>query len=332
MLGPIIAWALAGPVQLDWSAPPQCPTRAAVQARVDGYLGDAPSELAVRVEATVTEHGDGWSLTLVTVDPQGRSRTRVVEDSDCEGLAEVTAVLSALAVAPKEPEVVTDPELETGSEPSGEETVPEAPRVTAPAPESEPVAPAVQPRVSLREPPSTPSKDARGSLRVGVRASGGLGMGWLPVGGDLGFATMVGRNGWAAELEVLLGLPRRVRLAEFGARGADLLGWAIAGRGCGVVTLARRLELPLCVGLEGGQVRGSPVGLDDPADAAPTWLAALLSPSLRLSAHRRIALWLMPEFQLGVVRPEFHTNAQRIQIFAASVASGRFRAGLEFTF
>lgn len=314
--------ASIGPVELDWSAPSACPTAAAVEARIDEYVGESPSDVSVRVEATVIEIADGWSLTLETTDDEGRSQQRVVEDPDCDALAEVTAVLTALAVDK------STAEHDQAPPPEPEPALPPAPVERPSAPEREPAPPRS----------SKPARDVvapiptREPLRFGVRVAGGFALGWMPAGGDVGLAFTLGRRRWAVEAEALLGAPREVRLSEFEGIGVDLLGWTAAARGCGVLSLGTTVDLPLCAGVEAGQVRGTPVGLDNATAAAPTWVAALASPSLRLSVHRRIALWFMPELQIGLLRPDLHTNDERVDLFASSTASGRIRAGIEFVF
>ncbi|MGH1345850.1 MAG: hypothetical protein ACRBN8_30075 [Nannocystales bacterium] len=333
MLGSVIAMVsvLADPVDFHWNAPDQCPSEPNVRARVQRYLGDADPPQSVRAQADVTARpGGGWQLVLTTIDTHGDSQTREFEDADCEGLAETAAVLTALAV---DPDVETEaPEVEAEAEPAPAPAPEVEPPVdAADEPEPEPVA------VPRSEPLETPPdfvvrSGPTASLRYGLRLSGGVGIGWLPVGGDLGIAATIGRRWWAAELEGLVGLPRSARLDRSPSSGADLLGWSVAGRACGVLPLTSWLALPLCAGLEGGQVRAASVGLDDGSDAALPWIAVLVSPSLRAAVHPRVSVWLMPELQLGVKRPDFHATAERDEVFAPSLASVRVRAGVELVF
>ena len=318
----LFAGALTGPVELDWSAPPQCPTSAAVEARIESYVEDVPPDVSVRVEATVTESAEGWSLTLETTDDEGRSQQRVVSDPDCEALAEVTAVLTALAIDK------STEEREQAPPPQPEPALPAAPEETF-RPEDAPTPPPVAEPPEDRPSPQAPAPDP---LRLGVRVAGGFGLGWMPPGGDVGLAFTLGRARWGLEAEALLGAPRQVRLASLDGIGVDLLGWTAAVRGCGVVGLGTKVDLPLCGGVEAGQLRGDPVGLENATTAAPTWVALLVSPALRLAVHRRIALWFMPELQVGVLRPDLHTNDGEVELFASSIASGRVRAGVELVF
>ncbi|MBV1858098.1 MAG: hypothetical protein KUG77_06770 [Nannocystaceae bacterium] len=319
----VIASVLVAPARLGWNAPGQCPSEADVRARVERYLGDAVEQDSVPAQADVTEREEGgWLLVLTTTDASGTVQTREIEDADCEGLAETAAVLTALAVAPQV-DVVAEPE-------PAAEPVTEVPPVPAQEPE---------PEVETSEPPPREPIEAplriskrRVPLRYGLRLGGGIGIGWLPLGGDVGLAGTIGGRWWAAELEGLFGVPRSVRLGTSPDVGADLLGWSVAGRGCGVLPLTSWLALPLCVGLEGGQVRATSVGLEDSDNAALPWVAGLASASLRAQLHPRLALWLMPELQVGIRRPQFYADGGELDVFAASLASGRARAGLEFVF
>ena len=326
MLGTAIAIAsvLAAPVEFRWNAPSECPSEQDVQGRVERYLSDVAGPEGVRVEADVTERDGGrWLLELTTIDASGAESTREIEDTDCEGLAETAAVLTALAVSPQ---ADVAPAAEPAAAPVIEASLP-------PATEPEPETPPEPASAPLRPPPDVaPRRSSRTPLRYGVRVGGGIGFGWLPVGGDLGLAATLGGRRWAAELEGFIGLPRRVRLGRSPDSGANLLGWSVAGRGCGVLPLTDWLALPLCAGLEAGQVRASPVGLDNDADAALPWVAALASASLRAEVHPRVSLWLMPELQVGLRRPVFSASDEQDEVFAASPASGRVRAGVELVF
>lgn len=327
MLGTSIAIAcvLADPVELRWNAPAECPTQDDVRGRVERYIGAASEQDGVQVEAEVTEQdGGAWLLELTTTDASGDVQTRVIEDADCEGLAETAAVLTALAVFSKtEADIAPEPEAASEPEGSSQASNPDPAPETAPKPPSKPPEP--PPEVLRRTPSRTP-------LRYGVRLGGGIGFGWLPLGADLGLAGTVGGRGWSAELEVLFGVPRSVRIERSEAAGADLLGWSVAGRGCGVVPMGPWLALPVCGGVEAGQVRAKSVGLDNGDDAALPWVAGLVSTSLRVAVHPRVALWLMPEMLIGARRPTFHATEKRDEIFVSAVASGRVRAGLELVF
>ena len=265
---------LGAPVELRWTAPPQCPSQAEVRARVDHYLGAEASSDPVVVDAEVIDVGEeGWRLTLTTTDEDG-SLTRTVVDTDCDGLAETTAVLTALAVSPNGPESEPVPPREPVP-------LPEPSVVLVPPPESEPE-PVPSEVAAEPEPPVDrgSSPRPRTPLRWGVRAAAGVGLGWLPVGADVGLAVSLGARRWAVEVEGMLGTPRDARLDRLPTVGADLLGWSVAGRGCGVLSVARWLDAPLCAGIEGGLVQASPVGLEDSTDAARPWVAVLVSPSL----------------------------------------------------
>ena len=328
VLGTIAATLLVfgAPVELRWTAPPACPSEADVQARVEHYLqGQAPTKPVV-VEAEVVDAGaQGWRLS-VTVGGEAGLGTRTVVDLDCEGLAETTAVLTALAIAPQVP----DPEPTADSTP---EPIVHPEPEAEPKPEPEPVAQPHAPSAVVQpQEPHPPSAPRRAPLRWGLRASAGLGVGWLPIGADAGVALTVGRSAWSAEVEAMLGLPREVRLEREPSVGADLLAWSVAARGCGVLTATRWLQIPLCAGVEGGLVHASPHGLQDANSAARPWLAGLVSPSLRAQVHRRVALWLQPELQLGAVRPGFHASDGRDRLFEGSIASGRARVGVEWVF
>ncbi len=329
-----IGWVLGAPVDLRWTAPSECPSEHDVRARTGRYLRDAADgDTTVVVEAEVVEQGpSGWLLTLTTTDGEGDVQTRSVVDADCDGLAETTAVLTALAVSPD-----ASVELPPEPEPPEPELPPEPEPELPPEPEPQPIdpeQPGPSPPALRADAPRAPDRrrSPASAWRSGLRIAGGGSWGWLPIGGEVGVAVTLGRRGWAAELEALVGVPRGVRLPRSPGAGANLLAWSVVGRGCGVVPLNPWLALPLCGGVEAGQVRATSVGLDNAVDAALPWVAAVASVSLRADVHPRVSIWVMPELQLGALRPRFHATADRDQVFAASLVSGRVRAGIEFVF
>lgn len=83
---------------LSWSAPPGCPTRDAVQARVDALLGGQSSSSTVagaRANGQVERTGNGYRLLLRMGPGEGQS-SRVIDAGTCEELAGAAAIAIAL--------------------------------------------------------------------------------------------------------------------------------------------------------------------------------------------------------------------------------------------
>jgi len=100
----LLAWMLAAgwttpaganQVELTWSAPPQCPDREWVLARVN-LPDESPNRLSAH--AVIVKQGDGYVLDLSTKQ-QGEEGKRTLTAQECEELAEVAAALLSLALA-----------------------------------------------------------------------------------------------------------------------------------------------------------------------------------------------------------------------------------------
>src|SRR4051812_1082411 len=71
---------------LEWSAPPECPDRKNVVARVESLIGDSDaSGQRVEARAVVTRSGPRYRLDLVVRGPKTSKRT--LDGEDCEKLA-----------------------------------------------------------------------------------------------------------------------------------------------------------------------------------------------------------------------------------------------------
>ena len=95
------AW-LAASLQLTWEAPAQCPTKAEIDARIVQLLSPEILERAppLTVRAHVEALADSeWVLELEIKTVAGL-RSRTVESPDCTSLADLTALVVALAVDP----------------------------------------------------------------------------------------------------------------------------------------------------------------------------------------------------------------------------------------
>ncbi|MCY1063464.1 hypothetical protein OV090_01745 [Nannocystis sp. RBIL2] len=165
----------------------------------------------------------------------------------------------------------------------------------------------------LGSPADDPALDApapaaltpRPPVRAAVRLAGGGEIGGIPAFSPAaGLALGLFRGPWRVELAGTyaaraLAYPEP---AEVGARVRVATG---AVRGCGVPRW-RRLEFPVCAGLELGYVHAVARGVADPRPAGDLWLAAQLSPGLAWAPTRVLALTLGLDILVALRRPGFH--------------------------
>lgn len=84
---------------LHWSPPPECPPKSHITGRIDDWLGGAPKNDNLRVEAALHWNEERWEV-VVNVAFDGHTGTRAVAVTDCSEAAEFVAVAVVLAIDP----------------------------------------------------------------------------------------------------------------------------------------------------------------------------------------------------------------------------------------
>lgn len=325
-----LSWATAGA-----SA---CPTRAQLLERIDaqgvgGPIGDWVPErheqAALAVEVEVLLEGDRWRARLSLIDADGRSE-RSFTAASCAALADATALIVAVtldpvAVASTHASVRSSSERAPEPEPAAK---PEPAVEPKPAIEADPPSerePASDVAIASSSADADPEPNWPEDLRVGFSLHGGAG--WGPV------ATVAGQFGgrvallgprWRAELGGRWATPRR--LESNGAAGI-FDAWVIEVRGCFVPT-ARKLEFPLCPGIELGSVRGrGDAPTSDPDEASFLWVAPGLSQGLSWVPVERFAIGLELGLLVPLTRGDFVVGESTIA--SLPLVGGRALATLE---
>lgn len=313
---------------LEWSAPPSCPDREAVLARVDALVpgerprGSSPAARGTMVaRGKVVEHADRWSLELSV---GGESRR--MQAGECETLVDVTALvvaieLDSLATIAALP--VTRPVTPSPVMPSPVAAVPPVPSVdTSEARPARP--PAVAPLRAPR-PPTWPSRSRAPGLALGLHT--GVGVGGLPspsplLGGSVvlawpRFRVMALAESW----------PRQVALYPNQAIGAAL-GLGAAGlRACPVLH-SGRVEVPLCAGTWVGGLRGEGRGVERSRAVTDVWAAVELEPGVAFAPRPMVALRLGVA-GLATVRRPAYLLGERPVLYRAPAAGARITLALE---
>ncbi|MFY0532632.1 hypothetical protein [Nannocystis pusilla] len=111
------------------------------------------------------------------------------------------------------------------------------------------------------------------------------------------------------------------------ARVGVVARWALGVRGCGRF-LPGSLEIPVCLGLEGGQLLAEGAGITvDRRQARPPWFAVLLGLGLVWSPHPRIGLGVRTDFVIAPLRAQFTVSDELV--FITQPVGVRFGGGLE---
>lgn len=356
-MGPIalaLAAALfAQDLEVRWRGDPRCP-EADFQGSLARYLAGASERRAVEVSAEVRREGEaGWSATLVLTTAEGRS-TRALRGRSCAEVSDAAAFVTAVVV---DPGVLTRPEpgaivpapegveLPQEAEADGEAATVEAGQSREMSPGTGEADPLGDPAPSQQEaravePPGpltgagsadmSPEPEPEPGLRGFVRVTGGLeALGMPRVGPTVGLAggLLIRRRG-RVELTGLYRAPTTQYTAIDPSAGARVRMWAVGARGCWVPE-ARRVEVPLCGGLEVGQALGEGVGYAGARSDRFVWAAALLGPALAWAPRPWLALWLGADLAVPLRRGSFGA-AGLGTIFAIAPVSLRAALGLEF--
>lgn len=237
------------PVELQWRAPDECPPSANVRDQITRFVADGAQTGTVdrvKVDAVIVKSGDRYVLELDLQLPTGALHKRIEADK-CEVLASATALVMA---------VMLDPTAVV-------ETV-DKPEAPPPIPETAPPKPAPTP------PPPVPKKRrVQGIVRV--LAAGSFGA--LPRFGGAFGGSIGARIGRARVEATAFGeLPQRATQSQQRDAGAELDLWTVGARGC-FAPAVKRVDFPLCAGVEGGQMRARGFGLQLQRRAAAPWLA-----------------------------------------------------------
>ncbi len=274
-------------------------------------------------------HDAGLRLTLRT-DFRGRVERREFVAPSCDELSEAAAILLAVALEPElsgahpigPPAVPASPK----HEPAGEPTPPTL--VGSSTPESTPteIEPLDEPAVpesspAPRDDPSPEPTRDRPSVRLRLGAAAEAGS--LPkiTGGP----------------RLAIGLSwHRTRLELHGGYLAPTLGdtenpvvryqaGVVGLRGCRRPRI-RRVEFPLCGGLEGGAIRASPLGPTHTRTRHGPWLGPLASMGVA-ARWGRVGTWASMEAVIPLLSGEFLLDGE--VAFRRSPVSGRLVFGLE---
>lgn len=350
---------------LEWSVPPGCPSRPAVEAAASALLGrplagapDLPPGARIEARGVVAREPGGFRLDLEVRSPAGLDR-RTLRDRRCDVLGESAALILATAVDPSlspagppptlppepsgtwpiepvpsttsevAPPVEPPPALTRGPDPVAPDPLAAPAPLAAPDPLAAPAAtPATPPPgpVPSRVPPSWPATQA--SLRLaGVFDHGSL------TGPTGGFDLAAGLLRRVLRVELHLGFlaPRELRLDPSRPAGVRLSLWTASIRACGVARLERRVGLATCAAVEAGALVGSAFGVANARTRAQPWLAAAIGPELMLALRPRLALALALDAVLPALRAPFTLAGQGI-VFAGHPAAFRALAGVRLRF
>lgn len=290
-------------LSLSWSAPSECPQRAAALALVADYLGiaklatESPAARVLTANAVIRRRERGWELKLET-NLDGEPGERTLSAATCADAAGAGALVLAFAIDP-------GAALRHGA------AKPSTPPAAAPAP-----------AVEAKAPP-TPEATVIGAA-AGVRGDWG-GLPRSSVG--VALSLVVERGAWSGVLSASAFAERsQATRAEPGAGGRIFL-MSLAAAPCVALPRAKAFGLHVCLPVEVQRLRATGYGVDHPSTATrfELVLGAEVAPGVHLTRHLELILPL--RLGVAVLRPEFYLEGVD-SVFRASALQGRAGVGL----
>ncbi|MFV8755210.1 hypothetical protein ACNOYE_32070 [Nannocystaceae bacterium ST9] len=296
-------------VSLGWNSPIGCPTREQALSELRELLPNASEgpEAELRVEIAIAGQPEQrFVAELRFVGARGVDERSIVGAS-CEVVASAALLVVAVTIDP----IATVEQIEARTAEVEPEPSPRPEPAVSPEsvePDEQPLA-FVDPRESgeslhLEPEPEPATRPTRARVALGVLGGGG----WGPLragSGSLAIELGVFGPWWRWELRGSSVLPRA--LDTDAGRRARYDAWLIATRGCLVPPLAQaRVELPVCLGLEAGVLRGRGIGsTPNPRGASQPWAAARIGAGLRWVPRPRFALGFEIDLLAALLRGGF---------------------------
>jgi len=313
--------ASAQPLDLAWTAPPECPQAAAAEARVLRLVGtDAVGSVAASV--SLRQRGENrWSATL-----ELGGATRELEGESCDSVADAAIVILAMAI---DPEAAASSQSVAVAVPVPVPEPPTAPVAAAPEPPSPRPAPAAGANANQRSPGDTvdvaPVSLPTAELAPWGASLRGLGeWGMLPapsVGGAVAVHAAWG-GGNLAELSALALLPRD-EVVEGGTSGGEFSWFALQ------LTACRRLARPafVCGGFEAGRLSGTGFGTREVRTQHTFWAAPGLELRFAPALGGSLALEASAGLFIALRKPEFALDGVGV-VHQPGPVSGRVELGI----
>jgi hypothetical protein len=302
-------------LQLDWSVPAVCPSEDDLRARLRDRLPAVDQPLSagmapLEVTAAITAAEQGFEARIDLRNREGAGE-RTLSSRDCSLLTDAIVLVIAVTLDPVTT-AARSPRVATAEEEQPDDEAPPDAGAADPV-----VAPVGDPADDDREVSiGSGSGDAATSfqtrLQLGLRILGGGGFG--PT--NTGYASLAGSfaligDRWRVAIDGRWAVRRSV--VRDGGVGGQFDAWLVGAVGCYVPGRAK-LELPVCAGVEAGQVRGQGIQTLPVVDeAAFPHVALRLAPGVTWVPIDRLAIGFDLELAAPLTRGEFVVDAIVVQ-------------------
>jgi hypothetical protein len=325
---------VADAIELHWDAPTACPGADRVREHARRRMGAADTSAVVARGTVRSIDASTWILEL-TLEGEAGDEHREIRAASCEALAEAAGLLIAVAADPsRAPEGPAFAPESAPAEPASTEpapTKPTPPHLTPPPPTPPEPAPP-QPVVTPDPVPTAPSPRRR-SIDGAIRAElGGQFLRVLPLPNDATFGGALALRLPSARVELRgrYALAQRVADATQRDAGGTIDLWTLGAAGC-YAPRWRRLEFPICAGVELGAMRGRSFGVTDDGSARTLFVALPIDANLVWAPIPRVGLLAGTGVSATLRRPSFHLRGLD-PLFVAGPVALRLVVGVEVRF
>ncbi len=294
-----------------------------VQAQLEAAAASEVTDVQARADALLQQRPDGqWQLDLVLAS-QSTTTERTFVASSCETVMDAAAFVIAIAFDPSRAQESTEPTSPAVPEP-------ETPPMPEVAGDREAAAVRAASPATAAAPRPAPRARAR---RFGgfVRAGGGVDFGALPrAAAVFEIATGLRAKWWRLEALGAYRLATVDRAKLDATAGGQFWSWTVGARGCGVPSV-RAFELPICAGIDGGQLVAKGFGFADASTTRRPWVAAVLSPGFAWAVHPHAALTTRIDVGVPLVKSTIEIENLEV-LHRVRAAYGRVWIGVEGRF
>jgi hypothetical protein len=292
---------MVSPIDLDWSAPADCPDRNAVFAEVLKLAGvKAASAHHLKARATIRPAGEtGWILSLVT-ELEGVSGERTLSGVSCGSLSDAAALMLALIL---NPEVA----IKTPPPAIAQEPTPSAATIASAEHDHQ-------------WPRPTWLLGAHAGVQVGVLED---------LSPSIALTFGIGLGQFAMRLVPSLTPPQKI-YAE-GGLGGRLWAGAVAVLGCWATPMVWPVLTP-CLGFEATWLQGRGLSVVHPHDANVYWVSGELALFAGLPLGHGLMLEMGGIGLLPLTRPRVDLENGEILVSRPAVFGFKALGGLAWRF
>lgn len=271
-------------VRLQWQAPAACPGGDSVARLAEALL--LGSDTQIRASATVTATPPRGFVAEVRVEGADSRRWH---GRSCEALAELTALVVAVAADPLAVAAAIEP-------------IPRAKPVPGP---TKRMAPRPTRGASPHSVPATPAITSPAPWRGFVMVQGVAGVAALPkLDAGLGLVGGFGQRRWQIEVQTAHLFARTASLPRFSEVEARVSLWVTSVLACGVLDQGR-VGVGLCAGPELGLARAAARGVTTSTPASSLWVAGAGAANIDVALTHRISIRVGVQGLVALRRPTF---------------------------